>query len=210
MTVRDILRFLNKRPLHEDVHGPLSDKPRVYDGTGMRGFPVGQGVGGTYVPPLLPDRPSKLSVFDDLSDHVLTHRAFVGALIEVRLVGFDPSKPHRYATLSAFWVFDFGSIDKVGHLHEASRLAVAGGSATGLSATGACGNAAAGDKQSVRPSSARSEHQMKYCRELMCPKVQTKDQAMVSPGPNNRACSGGARTLRGRRYNKLFAPQYVP
>jgi hypothetical protein len=68
-------------------------------------------------PPLLSIRPSNLSVFDDLNDHVLTHRAFKRTLVVIRLVGLNSREPHRDVAHGALRVFDSVSINEVGYLH---------------------------------------------------------------------------------------------
>ena len=82
----------------------------------------------------------RLSVFDDFGDHSRARRTFKRPLIVVRFatIRLNPGEPHRHAAIVALWMRDFMWICRefFGVSHSDPRLALAGGSAALLSATG--------------------------------------------------------------------------
>ena len=88
-----------------------------------------------------------LFVFDNLCDHGIARETFKRALVVIRLVRLNLREPHRHPTVVATWMLDF--MPSWNELRLSHDSADAGGSATGLSATDACGKAAAGDNENI-------------------------------------------------------------
>lgn len=74
-----------------------------------------------------------LPIFDDLDNNVLAVGTFKCALIVIQFVGLDPRDPHRGTALGALGIFAFFC----GREMNTPPLAIAGGSASSLSATDA-------------------------------------------------------------------------
>jgi hypothetical protein len=96
------------------------------------------------------DCPHSLHVFYDYRRGATARFAFKRSLVVMRKIRLDSSEQHRHAALSATRVFYF--LLRIGGyrrdprwFHWTPPIGFAGGSATGLSVTDACGHTAADD-----------------------------------------------------------------